>query len=254
MSVDGDQRDLLLRLLEHVERHHFGKHRGVVTDNQDPDNLGRVRARVPRLLGDVETGWALPAAPYGGASEQGLFTVPEVGAGVWIEFEAGDLAYPIWTGTWWGDGELPEGATPAQKVLKTLAGHKIVLDDDAESVVVADSNENTVTLDSSGALVEDANGNTVTMDSSGIKLEDANGNSITLSSSGITLKGSAVSIGDPATDNLVAFSMLNTALTQFATMLQTHTHVGNLGFPTGPPVPPPVLSIDSARSHHKLEL
>ena len=39
----------------------FGKYRGLVTDNQDPLSLGRIRAKVPELLGDVETGWALPA-------------------------------------------------------------------------------------------------------------------------------------------------------------------------------------------------
>jgi uncharacterized protein involved in type VI secretion and phage assembly len=254
MSADTDRDELLARLAEHVESRHYGKHRGVVTDNQDPDDLGRVRARVPRLLRDVETGWALPSAPYGGASEQGLFAVPDVGAGVWIEFEAGDLAYPIWTGTWWGPGERPEGATPAQKVLKTLSGHKIVLDDDAGSIVVTDANDNAVTLDGSGAKVEDANGNAVTMDSSGIVIEDLSGNSITMASSGITVKGSVIKLGDPATDSLVAYTMLDTALKQFAAMVQSHVHVGNLGAPTGPPVPPPTLTIDSSRSHHKLEL
>ena len=61
-----------------------------------------MKAGVPRLLGDSETtGWALPAFAYGGASEQGLFAVPDLGAGVWIEFEGGDLSYPIWSGTWY---------------------------------------------------------------------------------------------------------------------------------------------------------
>ena len=92
--------EILARLIERVESRYFGKYRGQVTDNNDPDNLGRLRAKVPRVLGDEETGWALPAFIYGGASEQGLYAVPDVGAGVWIEFEGGDLSYPIWTGTW----------------------------------------------------------------------------------------------------------------------------------------------------------
>src|SRR3954465_8937613 len=121
--------EILARLIEWVEGRYFGKYRGRVTDNSDPDNLGRRRAKVPRLLGDQETGWALPAFPYGGASEQGLFAVPDVGAGVWIEFEGGDLSYPIWSGTWYTTGAVPESAQPAQKVLKTKSGHKIVLDD-----------------------------------------------------------------------------------------------------------------------------
>ena len=85
--------ELLARLVQRVEGRYFGKYRGQVTNNSDPDNLGRVKAKVPRILGDKEeTGWALPAFIYGGQKEQGLFAVPDIGAGVWIEFEGGDLA------------------------------------------------------------------------------------------------------------------------------------------------------------------
>ena len=62
---------------------HYGKYRGHVTDNKDPDGLGRIKATVPDVLHDVETGWALPCAPYSG-DKSGSFTVPAVGAGVWI--------------------------------------------------------------------------------------------------------------------------------------------------------------------------
>src|SRR5438105_6361203 len=139
---------ILGRLIERVEGRYYGKYRGQVTDNDDPDNLGRIKAKVPRLLGDEETGWALPAFAYGGASEQGLFLVPDVGAGVWIEFEGGDLSYPVWTGTWFTSGDIPESAKPGKKVLKTKSGHKIVLDDDADTLEITDSNGNTITTDS----------------------------------------------------------------------------------------------------------
>jgi uncharacterized protein involved in type VI secretion and phage assembly len=255
MSLTADRIDeLLARLVDRVEGRYYGKYRGLVTDNNDPDGLGRLRARVPRVLGDVDTGWALPCVPYGGAPEQGLFAMPDNGAAVWIEFEGGDLCYPIWTGSWWGTDERPEAATPAQKVLKTASGHKLVLDDDAGSVTLTDANGNVVTLDGGGAKLEDANGNAVRMDSSGITLEDKNGNALSMGSSGVTIKAATVSIGDPATDNLVAFNMLQAQLTQFATMVQTHTHVGNLGAPTSPPVPPPVLALAPAMSHHKVQL
>src|SRR5262245_65982814 len=92
--------EVLGRLIERVENRYYGKYRGQVTDNSDPQNLGRLRAKVPRILGDVDTGWALPAFPYGGASEQGFFMIPDVGAGVWIEFEEGHLSYAIWSGDW----------------------------------------------------------------------------------------------------------------------------------------------------------
>jgi hypothetical protein len=68
---------------------------------------------VPALLGnDVVTGWATPCVPYGGASDQGFVTIPEVDAGVWVEFEAGDLEFPIWVGTFWSK---PGGATELPK-------------------------------------------------------------------------------------------------------------------------------------------
>jgi len=99
----------------------FGKYRGVVADNGDPLELGRVKVKVPSVLDDGTTPWALPAAPFG------LFAVPPVGAGVWIEFEAGDPASPIWSGAWWESAaDVP---LPGKVTLRTAAGHAITLDD-----------------------------------------------------------------------------------------------------------------------------
>jgi len=128
--------ELLARLIEKVENRYYGKHRGFVSDNQDPDNLGRIKAKVPGLLKDEETGWALPCLPYGGSAEQGFFAIPEVDAGVWIEFEAGDLTHPLWVGTWWGSGEIPESAKPDQKIIKTKSGHTLLLDDTGGSELI----------------------------------------------------------------------------------------------------------------------
>ena len=280
--------EIVARLVERVEGRHYGKYRGFVTDNQDPNNLGRIKAKVPRLLGDVELGWALPCLPYGGIAEEGLFAIPDQNAGVWIEFEGGDLAYPVWTGSWWGDSEVPESATPDQKVFKTTSGHKVVFDDNANNIVLTDSNGNTITIDSNGVKVEDdnsnvvtmdsagvkvedtngnkltmdssgikaedSNSNTVTMDSSGIKLQDSSSNSVTMASAGVTVKGSTINVGDPATDNLVAFSVLDAQLQTFASLVAAHMHTGNLGAPTSPPMAPITLVITPAKSHHKLEL
>ena len=59
----------------------YGKYRGLVRNTSDPLQLGRIQASVPEVLGDTQTGWALPCAPYGGTN-CGLFTIPPVGAGV----------------------------------------------------------------------------------------------------------------------------------------------------------------------------
>ena len=90
-------------LIDNVENRYYGKFRGSVTDAGDPKKLGRIKAKIPDLLSDKETGWALPCLPYGGSKDTGLFVIPEVGSNVWIEFEAGNLSYPIWTGIWWGE-------------------------------------------------------------------------------------------------------------------------------------------------------
>jgi hypothetical protein len=122
----------------------YGKHRGRVTENDDPLKLGRIKALVPEVLTDQSTGWALPALPYSG-NGVGFYTIPAIDAGVWIEFEAGDVSRPIWSGCWWSDGQLPKdetgnGQTPPLKILRTAKGLLIALDDDGETVAVSDSN------------------------------------------------------------------------------------------------------------------
>jgi hypothetical protein len=99
----------------------YGKYRGKVENNVDPFQQGRVQVSVPAVLGDGRLSWAMPCMPFAG-SQVGLFTVPPVGANVWVEFEQGDPDHPIWTGCFWGKGEAP--ATPAvaeRKVFKTDA-------------------------------------------------------------------------------------------------------------------------------------
>ena len=121
---------------------HYGKYRGLVTDNQDPKNLARIRAKVPEVLQDEETGWALPSLPYSG-NGSGFFRVPAKNAGVWIEFEAGDVSRPIWTGCWWADNQLPSdqdgtSATPDFSILRSEAGLMLVLNDNGNTISVSD--------------------------------------------------------------------------------------------------------------------
>jgi hypothetical protein len=107
----------------------FGKYRGKVENNIDPMMLGRLQVSVPAVLGGGRLSWATPCVPYAGPS-LGWYAAPPISANVWVEFEAGDPDYPIWTGCFWGQGEFAGlGATlPQIKVLKT-DGIKLTLSD-----------------------------------------------------------------------------------------------------------------------------
>lgn len=140
----------ILDIIERVRNRFYGKYRGTVTDI-DADTL-RIKAKVPAVLGEQKTGWCMPCVPYAGQGV-GFALLPEEGAGVWIEFERGDVSYPIWVGCYWRTDEKPSDASPTVKTLVTKAGHKILLDDDEGSITITDSNENTLTLESSGITV-----------------------------------------------------------------------------------------------------
>lgn len=146
----------ILEVLERLRGRFYGKYRGSVTEVEE-GGRGRIKAKVPAVLGDTATGWCDPCVPYAG-DQVGFAFLPEVGSGVWIEFEGGDVSYPIWTGCYWREGELPSDAAPKKKLIQTKAGHQILLDDDGETVTIKDSNDNTITLDSSGIVLKRGSG------------------------------------------------------------------------------------------------
>lgn len=255
----------LERLTRHIEEKRYGKYRGIVIDNKDPEKRGRLKLRVPTVLDKQVTNWALPCMPYGGANQQGMFMIPEVDALVWVEFEEGDINCPIWVGTFWQhEGETPEDATreePTTRLLQTRSGHILQFDDadgeerirlqhSTEANMVIDPDGTISLTDASGAtllmdaenneiVIEDANGNTMTMNSAGTKVEDANGNVIEMAAAGITaeaskivLKGSQIHLGDESGEPLIkGQSFLNL----FATHI--HTVAPIVGGPTSPPIP-----------------
>lgn len=146
--MSQEMESLLVDMEEERRSRFYGKYRGLVTDVDDPETLGRITAQVPEVYLDEESPWALPCVPFAGGGH-GLVLLPEVGDGVWIEFEAGDPSRPIWTGCWWGSGEMPGPGAKLTRVLATTAGHKLVLDDDAGEVRL---------LHSGGALVKMTDG------------------------------------------------------------------------------------------------
>lgn len=123
----------------------YGKYRGIVTQVDAPTM--RIKAKVT-ALDNVESGWAMPCVPYAGDSV-GFAFLPETDSAVWIEFEQGDVSYPVWTGGFWLQGQAPSDAQPGVKVIVTKK-HKVLLDDDEDSITIQDSNGNSVKLDSDG--------------------------------------------------------------------------------------------------------
>jgi Type VI secretion system/phage-baseplate injector OB domain len=92
---------------ESTAKRFYGKYRGTVMNNIDPMQIGRIMAIVPDVSGPVPTSWAMPCLPSAGLNT-GVFTVPQIGAGVWMEFEQGDPDRPIWVGGYWGSAaEVP---------------------------------------------------------------------------------------------------------------------------------------------------
>lgn len=201
-----------------VERF-FGKYEGVVTDVSDPKKIGRIRAKVPAVLGEqVDSGWALPCVPAGGGKERGMIFLPQVGDTIWIEFAGGDVSRPIWVGTFWGapdstggaddlgtetGPETPTGdggkeASPTLSVVKTKSGHELTLDDDGEVILLANGNgKSSIRFERDGT---------------------------------VTVTAEQITLGSSATEKVV----LGDTFMQF---FNTHTHPTGVGS-SGPPAQP----------------
>ncbi len=257
--------EIVQQLSQQAQQRYYGKYRGFVTDNRDPETRGRMKLRVPSVLGDQVTGWALPCLPFGGLANQGLFMIPEVDAQVWVEFEEGNVDHPIWVGVFWQQSsDTPEEAAldePTTRILRTPSGHVLQFDDlsgeeqfrlahPAGTEMTIDPQGTVVLEDAAGAkltmdaeaneiVLQDSNGNSMTMNSSGTVVEDSNGNKIEMAASGITvkaaqieIKGEQVHVGGQGGEPLIKGQT-------FMAMYNSHTHVCTApGAPSGPPLPP----------------
>jgi uncharacterized protein involved in type VI secretion and phage assembly len=163
----------------------FGKYRATVDSNADPYRLGRIRAIVPAVTGkDEPSTWALPCLPAAG-SGMGLFTVPAEGAGVWIEYEGGDLRYPIWVGGYWTETEVPAlvppGAPPAAAfTLQTSNGNGLVISDTPGP--------------DGGILIKSAAGAKISIGDEGITIDNGQGAVITLKGPSVDVNGGALKV------------------------------------------------------------
>ena len=244
-----DLEKVVADLMQKVERRFYGKYRGFVVNNLDPKRLGRLTLQIPSVLGpEVVTGWAMPCVPYGGEKNQGFLCIPEGGAGVWVEFEEGDLEFPIWVGTFWSEpgdeSEIPtlndadgkehknEQKPPTRKIIKTKKGHTIQFEDaDGEEMVI---------------LVEATHKHVVTLNKEGIQITDGvNGNKIIMGTDGIQIGSS------DAAEPFVLGAKFKAKMDDFVKAFNEHIHTAPVGSTKQPELP---LSLDVPLStKHKVE-
>lgn len=180
------------RLVERVGSTYYGKYRGVVTAVDDPENRCRIRARVDAVLGDTPCAWAEPSMPWAG-NGHGMVMLPVVDSAVWIEFEAGQLDRPIWSGAWWAGGQRPEPQGEQLRVIVSEHKHRIVFDDAKDEITIQIEGGPSITLGASEIVL--SNGACeLRVGSSDVSI---NGGQVKVGLAGVSLAGGAMTFGTP---------------------------------------------------------
>jgi hypothetical protein len=153
----------------------YGKYRGTVIENIDPEQIGRVIVQVPDVLGEIPSSWAMPCVPAAGI-QSGMFIVPPIGSQVWVEFEQGNPNQPIWTGGFWGLvasvpvlATAPPAIPPGQNILLQTTGQNMLLLSDAPP-----------TPATGGIILKSATGAMIVVNATGIYINNGQGAVLTL--------------------------------------------------------------------------
>jgi phage protein D/phage baseplate assembly protein gpV len=202
---------------------------GIVTNINDPENLGRVKLTFPWLDENQESFWARIAAP-GGGKERGIFFLPEVDDEVLVAFEHGNPARPFVIGGLWNGRDAPpvnalQGGKVGTRILKTRNGHVIELQDSERGgkdlitlktkdghVITASDTDRKLELVSQGGnkIVIDDNGRKVTISSQGSIDMESPGGKLSISESGIELNSqTALKLNANATMDIAANAVMN---------------------------------------------
>jgi len=162
---------------------HYGKYRGMVVNNVDPLQKGRIQVQVPDVLGVGLSSWAMPCVPMAGV-QAGVYVVPPVGAGVWVEFEGGSPDYPIWTGGFWGSSaEVPALALS----LTVPVSPNIVLQTSGQhSVVISD------VPGTGGIMLQSPGGAMILVNDVGITISNGRGASVVMTGPSVTINNGAL--------------------------------------------------------------
>lgn len=227
-SINGRQPDTLTHLLNsgNGSDQGWGIAIGLVTNNKDPQGLGRIKAKFPWLAETEESTWARMAMPMGG-NGKGFFCLPEVNDEVLIAFEHGDINYPYVLGVLWNGKDHPPKRNDQvvgsdgkvnQQIIRSRSGHEIILDDTEgnEQIIIRDKARNEIVIDSKnndmsirvkGNLTLEAEGEITIQSKRNLKIESKSQlavestNNLSIEAKGrSSIKGNQVSIdGGPMT-------------------------------------------------------
>jgi hypothetical protein len=191
--MDGMIEETLVRLADRDRSRVFGKYRGTVMTVTDSDNLCRITALVPPVYGDQESPPAYPCFPFAGPSH-GMVLMPEPGDGVWIEFEAGDISRPIWSGCWFANGQHPgESKTAKERVLiATTAGDRIVVDEEKGEIRLVHSGGAKIVLSAEGITLSNGPSSTIAVQSSEVAI---NKGMVKVTTAGASLVNDSFKVG-----------------------------------------------------------
>jgi uncharacterized protein involved in type VI secretion and phage assembly len=163
----------------------YGKYRASVLNNIDPMRLNRLQVQVPDAAGLLPVTWAMPCVPVAGLAN-GMVALPEIGSGVWVEFEQGDIDYPIWVGCFWGSAaEVPAlaQATPPgvqAMTLQTTLQNGLTISD--------------LPGPTGGIMIKSAAGATLIVNDTGIYIQNGQGASIVLTGPSVNINAGALTV------------------------------------------------------------
>lgn len=165
----------------------YGKYRGTVTNNVDPQSRGRLLLQVPEVLGQAPSSWAEPCVPLAGPNGRamGVYLVPPIGALVWAEFEGGDPGRPIWVGCRWGSqSDVPalalEGLAVSPSIVMQTAGQNVFVISDLPGPT-------------GGLMLRSASGSaTLIVNDTRISIQNGTGASIVLEGPTVTINDGAL--------------------------------------------------------------
>ena len=163
----------------------YGKYRGTVINNIDPLQIGRIQVIVPDVSNIVLSSWAMPCFVITG-KQMGTYFMPQIGSGVWVEFEQGDSDYPIWVGGFWG--------TAAEVPLLALAGNPA-----SPNMVIQSTAQNTFVVSdlpgpTGGIMLKSTTGASIIVNDTGIYIQNGKGASIVMTGPTVTVNNGALVI------------------------------------------------------------